>query len=348
MPGGGGFGYFEFALVGHSARHRRHRRSSCSSASGCCRSARAGRCRPTSAGMPARWSSSTASATACTSCASARTRPCRHRPRRHRPRRDPGSGSSPSSRLQERRSGGAPMRRDAIAEGDLLVVRGDAGGGGRARAELGLAFATRTMPEGACRDRLFNRNSGLAEVHDPAALAADRRAVFPGMVTAERRPDRAGDAAAGRRPGARASRSPRATPCCCRAPGRRSTPARAARGAGGELARSRPPPGGAHGARARRRRSSSWRRWWSCWRPGSCPAAVAGLLAAGAILLSGILTVEEIYRAINWTTVILVGAMMPLSTAIAETGAAQLLADGLVEPRGRRRARGRCWPGSSC
>ena len=63
---------------------------------------------------------------------------------------------------------------------------------------------------------------------------------------------------------------------------------------------------------------------------GLVPAAVAGLLAAGAILLLGILTVEEIYRAINWTTVILVGAMMPLSTAITETGAAQLLADGLI------------------
>ena len=60
------------------------------------------------------------------------------------------------------------------------------------------------------------------------------------------------------------------------------------------------------------------------------PAAAAGILAAGAILVFGILDVEEIYRAINWTTVILVGAMMPLSTAITETGAARLLADGLI------------------
>lgn len=60
------------------------------------------------------------------------------------------------------------------------------------------------------------------------------------------------------------------------------------------------------------------------------PAAVAGLLAAGAFVLLGILGVEECYRAINWTTVILVGAMMPLSTAITDTGAARLLADGLI------------------
>ena len=38
------------------------------------------------------------------------------------------------------------------------------------------------------------------------------------------------------------------------------------------------------------------------------------------------MSVEQSYRAIDWTTVILVGAMMPLSTAMVETGARQ--ADG--------------------
>lgn len=60
------------------------------------------------------------------------------------------------------------------------------------------------------------------------------------------------------------------------------------------------------------------------------PPAVAGLLAAGAMILSGIMSVEQSYRAIGWTTVILVGALMPLSTAMMETGAAKLLADHLV------------------
>jgi di/tricarboxylate transporter len=63
---------------------------------------------------------------------------------------------------------------------------------------------------------------------------------------------------------------------------------------------------------------------------GFVPAVVAGLLAAGAFLLTGILSVEQVYRSISWTTVILVGAMMPLSVAIQETGAAQLMADALV------------------
>lgn len=63
---------------------------------------------------------------------------------------------------------------------------------------------------------------------------------------------------------------------------------------------------------------------------GVVPAAVAGLLAAGALLLLGVLTIEQAYRAIGWTTVILVGGMMALSTAMVETGAAERLADRLV------------------
>ncbi|PJN92734.1 SLC13 family permease, partial [Amaricoccus sp. HAR-UPW-R2A-40] len=63
---------------------------------------------------------------------------------------------------------------------------------------------------------------------------------------------------------------------------------------------------------------------------GLMPAAAAGLIATCAILLLKILSVEEMYRAINWTTVILIGALMPLSTAISQSGAAQLMADGLV------------------
>ena len=63
---------------------------------------------------------------------------------------------------------------------------------------------------------------------------------------------------------------------------------------------------------------------------GAVPPAVAGLLAAGAIVLLGVLSVEQAYRGISWTTVILVGGMIALSTAMLETGAAEQLADALV------------------
>ncbi len=64
---------------------------------------------------------------------------------------------------------------------------------------------------------------------------------------------------------------------------------------------------------------------------GLVPPAVAGLLAAMAIVVSGVLSMEHAFRGISWTTVVLVGGMIPLSTAMTQTGAAAKLADRLVD-----------------
>jgi di/tricarboxylate transporter len=63
---------------------------------------------------------------------------------------------------------------------------------------------------------------------------------------------------------------------------------------------------------------------------GVLPSSVGVLLAAMAVIGLGILTVEEAYRAIDWNTVILVAAMMPLSTAMYQSGTAEQLAEFLV------------------
>jgi di/tricarboxylate transporter len=63
---------------------------------------------------------------------------------------------------------------------------------------------------------------------------------------------------------------------------------------------------------------------------GAVSTAVAGLLAAGAMVLLDVLPLEQAFRGISWTTVILVAGMISLSTAMTETGAANELADGLV------------------
>src|SRR5262249_32469813 len=68
---------------------------------------------------------------------------------------------------------------------------------------------------------------------------------------------------------------------------------------------------------------------------GAVPPAVAGLLAAGALVLSGVLSIEAAYRGISWTTVVLVAGMIPLSTAMIETGSAGRLADALVDVVGQ-------------
>ncbi len=69
---------------------------------------------------------------------------------------------------------------------------------------------------------------------------------------------------------------------------------------------------------------------------GVVPTVVAGLLAAAAMVLLGVLSTEQAYLGISWTTVVLVGGMIPLSTAIQQSGAAGQLADALVAVVGDR------------
>ncbi len=64
---------------------------------------------------------------------------------------------------------------------------------------------------------------------------------------------------------------------------------------------------------------------------GAVPAAVAGALAAGAIVVLGVLGVEQAHRAVAWSTVILIAGMIPVSTAMRTTGAADDVANALVD-----------------
>ena len=61
----------------------------------------------------------------------------------------------------------------------------------------------------------------------------------------------------------------------------------------------------------------------------SVNGAVAALLPV-MVVVSGVLTIDAAYRGIAWTTVVLVAGMIPLSTAMTQTGAAARLADALV------------------
>ena len=54
-----------------------------------------------------------------------------------------------------------------------------------------------------------------------------------------------------------------------------------------------------------------------------------GIVVVGYVL-SGILSIEEIYRHIEWPVVILLGSMIPLGAALETSGGTDLIADGLV------------------
>ncbi|MDQ0372834.1 SLC13 family permease [Cellulomonas humilata] len=63
---------------------------------------------------------------------------------------------------------------------------------------------------------------------------------------------------------------------------------------------------------------------------GVVPPAIAGLIGATAMVMTGVVGGPQAYRAISWQTVVLVGGLIPLSVAIASSGAADLVAGWLV------------------
>ena len=226
-------------------------------------------------------------------------------------------------------NGGGPLLRPVIEAGDVLLMRGDADAIGKLASHKQLAIQPHA-PGDDITNTLFNRVSGLAEVVIPPRSGLIGQSMFPGMTTPS------GDlmVLAVQRRGV--DQGPTETPL---APGdtlllqgkwealdehledpdvividspdvvRRQA---VALGAGSKQA------------------IGVLIAMVLMLATGLVPPVIAGLLAACAMVLLNVLRVEEAYRSINWTTVILVGAMTPLSTAMAQTGAANMMADALV------------------
>jgi di/tricarboxylate transporter len=65
------------------------------------------------------------------------------------------------------------------------------------------------------------------------------------------------------------------------------------------------------------------------------PAVAAVLMAAVLMVLTGCFrNPEEAYKTINWESIVLIGAMLPMSLAIEKTGAAASISKGLVDGLG--------------
>lgn len=67
---------------------------------------------------------------------------------------------------------------------------------------------------------------------------------------------------------------------------------------------------------------------------GIVPNVVAVLLAAVAMVLSGCLSAPDAYRGINWESVVLIAAILPMATALEKTGGMQLVVNALVKSLG--------------
>ncbi|MFD3401268.1 SLC13 family permease [Kribbella sp. NPDC058693] len=70
---------------------------------------------------------------------------------------------------------------------------------------------------------------------------------------------------------------------------------------------------------------------------GAVPPAMAGLLAATAMVLTRVVGPAQAYRAISWQIVVLIGALIPLSGAIQSSGGADRIADLIIDAVGSGR-----------
>jgi len=75
---------------------------------------------------------------------------------------------------------------------------------------------------------------------------------------------------------------------------------------------------------------------------GFLPIALAAVIGATAMVLTGVLTMDEAYRHIDWKSVFLIAGMLPLGIALQQTGAAEFVAQGLLGAAGKLGTYGNC------
>jgi di/tricarboxylate transporter len=63
---------------------------------------------------------------------------------------------------------------------------------------------------------------------------------------------------------------------------------------------------------------------------GWLPIAITAVMGVVLMILTGVLTMEEAYRSIEWKAIFLIAGMLPLGIAMEHSGAANLLAEGVV------------------
>lgn len=64
------------------------------------------------------------------------------------------------------------------------------------------------------------------------------------------------------------------------------------------------------------------------------PLVTASLVAALLIVLTGCLTMDKAYDAIDWRSIVLIAGMLPMSTALEKVGLVNLIANGFVDTLG--------------
>ena len=224
-------------------------------------------------------------------------------------------------------------QRPALAEGDVLMVRGDAGAAALLASEHDLALSAEDSA-GSVAETLFNRNSGLAEVVIPARSKLIGQTVFPGMSAR----DGSLLVLAIQRGGEDLAAKPTPLVVGDHLLLQGAWPALEQHLAdpqvlavdSPEIVRRQAIALGLGAKEALGVLAALVVMLIGGWFPG----AVSGLVCAMALILLGVLTVPQAYKSIDWNTCFLVAGMIPLAAAMTKTGAADLIADQLISLAG--------------
>jgi di/tricarboxylate transporter len=222
-----------------------------------------------------------------------------------------------------------PLARPTLAAGDVLVVRGDAQGAGRLATDQHLAFRSEEGPDGVA-ETLFNRFSGLGEVVIPPRSKLIGQTAFPGMTA----PDgellvlavQRGGEDLGAAPAALAAGDHLLLQGTWQALDKHLADPQVLVVDSPELLRRQAVPLGLGAKEA----IIIVAVLVGLLAFDLVPPAIAGVTCALAMILLRIVTLPQAYRGIDWNTCLLIGGMVPLATAMTQTGAADLIGDKLV------------------
>lgn len=220
-----------------------------------------------------------------------------------------------------------PLERDRLEAGDLLLVRGDGEQVARLANDRGLEVHEHGE---ALADVLLGRDSGLAEVVVPQRSPMVGRTIFPGMTSE----DDDLMVLAVQRGGAELVR-PRLT--------LRAGDHLLLQGSWPALERYLADPGVLVVDSPELVRSQAVALGRGAPRAlailallvvllvfNLTPAAIAAVICACLMVITRVVRLPQIYRGIDWNTVILIGAMIAPATAMTKSGAARMIGDHVV------------------
>jgi di/tricarboxylate transporter len=229
--------------------------------------------------------------------------------------------------------GAKASQQSTVADGDVLLVRGDKESAGRLATDRHLAFRS-DEGTGSVAETLFNKGSGLAEVVIPPRSKLVGQTVFAGMAA------RDGDLVvlAVQRGGEELDAGSTTLQVgdhlllqgTWQALDKHLADPQVLVVDSPEVVRRQAVPLG-------------YRAWEAIavlvaliilLVGGWVPAAIVAVSCAAALVLLRVLTIPQAYRGIDWNTCILIGGMIPLATAMTKTGAAQMIADSLISTVG--------------